>query len=143
MKTRNAFSILFLSTLFCSLTFLSCSEELTFSEKYQGDWQMTTQGAINGSYTFTIGSTPGEYQVTPYMISGDGIMDIEFDCTLTISETGSFSINLESNVLTHRGKFEGILDELGTGNGNFTIIAWHIASFSELPLQGNFTLKKD
>jgi len=61
---------------------------------------------------------------------------------LDVDETGSFTITLESNVLTHRGEFTGTFDEMGSGNGNYTVVAWDIANFAELPLAGNFTLTK-
>jgi len=132
-----------LSLLLLTISIISCTKELTFSEKYQGDWTMTTTGAVVGSYDISIGSDPAQYTITPYRIGGDAIMNIEFESTLDIEEDGSFTIKLSSNVLTHRGTFQGTLDEMGSGNGTYNIVAWLIDEFTELPLEGNFTMIKN
>jgi len=137
MKALNYFSLLLII-----VSFFSCGKEATFAEKFQGDWRMTTTGDLVGSYNFTVRSTPSTYEVTPYRLTGDGIISTDFRCIITVQEDGRFTIKLDSNVLTSRGTFNGTLEEMGTGSGNYTVVAWDVASFSELPLMGTFTLEK-
>lgn len=120
---------------------MSCSDddeaepELSFAERFSGNWDINLMGSLEGALPLTVGDQPGMGTgVLPVIIDD---FTVNYMLTTDISEDGALTIDMDGGD-NRTGTLTGQLNEDGTGEGTYAM-TFIDENGNNIPLAGDWT----